>query len=108
MKRMFFYIVGVSLGVSVAFSQSILPNLGGQRAGISSLQFLKISVGGRGAAMQEAMVAVANDVSALYWNPAGAVLDEHNGIMFAHTEWLVDLKHDFLGTVYHLSSADII
>ena len=94
--------------MNVVLGQSILPNLGGQRTGISSLQFLKISIGGRGAGMQEAMVAGANDVSALYWNPAGAVLDEHNGVMFAHTEWLVDLKHDFLGAVYHLSPADII
>jgi hypothetical protein len=94
--------------MSNALGQSILPNLGGQRAGISSLQFLKIGVGGRGAGMQEAMVAVANDVSALYWNPAGSVWDERNGIIFTHGEWLVDMKHDFLGTVFHLSPADIV
>ena len=108
MKRTLFYILFVTFNMYSACGQSLLPNLGGQRAGISSLQFLKIGIGGRGAGMQEAMVAVANDVSALYWNPAGAVLDEHNSVIFAHTEWLVDMKHDFLGAVYHLSPADII
>ncbi len=90
-----------------AFGQ-LLPNLGGQRVGISSLQFLKIGVGGRGAGMGESVVAVADDISALFWNPAGAVLDEKNGIMVAHAEWLVDMKHDFLGATYHLTPADVI
>ena len=90
------------------FGQNLLPNLGGQRAGISCLQFLKIGVGGRGGGMQESMVAVANDVSALYWNPAGAVLDSVNEIMAAHGAWLVDLQHDFIGVTYHVSPSDMI
>jgi hypothetical protein len=92
---------------ATSFGQ-LLPNLGGQRVGISSLQFLKIGAGGRGAALGEAMVAVADDISAVFWNPAGAVLDEHDGIMVAHAEWLVDMKHDFLAATYHLSSADVV
>ena len=108
MKKVIFYIVLSIVIVQTVVSQSILPNLGGQRAGISSLQFLKIGVGGRGSAMEESMAAVANDVSALYWNPAGVVLDEHNGVMFAHADWLVDLKHDFIGATYHLTSADVV
>lgn len=91
-----------------AVGQSILPNLGGQRVGISSLQFLKIGIGGRGSGLGESVVAVTNDVSALFWNPAGAVLDDHNRIMVAHTEWLIDMKHDFLAALYHITSADVI
>lgn len=90
-----------------ALSQ-LLPNLGGQRAGISSLQFLKIGVGGRGAALGESMVAIANDASALYWNPAGLVLSNQNDVMVAHAEWLVDLKHDFAGALYHLTATDVV
>jgi hypothetical protein len=93
---------------SMHASSQLLPNLGGQRVGISSLQFLKIGVGGRGAGMGESMVAVADDISALFWNPAGTVLDEQNGIMVAHGEWLVDMKHDFLGVTYHLTSDDVM
>jgi len=54
----------------VSYAQ-LIPVLGSQRAGTAMGQFLKIGVGGRAASMGEAFVAVANDASALYWNPAG-------------------------------------
>lgn len=95
------------LTLSTAQSQ-LVPNLGGQRAGISSLQFLKIGVGARGAALGEAMVAVANDVSALYWNPAGLTQAEENAVMAAHAAWLVELQHDFVGAIYRLTPSDVI
>jgi long-subunit fatty acid transport protein len=80
--------------------------LGGQRAGISTAQFLKIGVGGRASAMGDAFVAVANDVSALYWNPAGLSQFQDNQVMFSHNEWVVDINHDFVGAVYHLDDAN--
>jgi hypothetical protein len=108
MKSLLRYILWSEIAVQCCTGQNIWPNLGGQRVGISGLQFLKLGVGGRGSGLGESMVAVANDVSALFWNPAGAVLDEHTSVMFAHAEWLVDLKHDFLGAMYHLSSSDVV
>ena len=86
----------------------LFPTLGGQRAGISTAQFLKIGVGGRATAMGDAFIAVANDVSSLYWNPAGLVQFENNEIMFSHNTWVVDINHEFLGGVYHLSSNDAV
>ena len=84
----------------------LFPVLGGQRAGISTAQFLKIGVGGRASAMGDAFVAVANDVSALYWNPAGLTQFQDNQIIFSHNEWVVDINHDFVGAVYHLDDAN--
>lgn len=52
--------------------------------------------------MGDAFVAIANDVSALYWNPAGLTQFSENQIMFAHNEWVVDINHDFIGAVYHV------
>jgi long-subunit fatty acid transport protein len=86
----------------------LVPNLGGQRAGISAFQFLKIGAGARGVAMGESFVAVANDVSAVYWNPAGLVQFSGNQVMASHTEYLVDIKHDFLGLVYQLGESDAL
>ncbi|MBI4536255.1 MAG: PorV/PorQ family protein [Ignavibacteriae bacterium] len=86
----------------------LVPNLGGQRAGISAFQFLKIGVGARGVAMGESFVAIANDVSALYWNPAGLVEFKEDQAMASHTEYVVDIKHDFFGVVYHLGEGDAI
>lgn len=86
----------------IELKAQLFPVLGGQRAGISTAQFLKIGVGGRGSALGDAFVAVANDVSALYWNPAGLVQFKDNQILFSHNNWVVDISHDFLGGVYHL------
>jgi len=86
----------------------LMPNLGGQRAGISAFQFLKLGVGGRGSAMGESFVAVANDVAALHWNPAGLAQFAEDQAMASHTEYVVDIKHDFFGAVYHLSDQDAV
>ncbi len=86
----------------------LVPNLGGQRAGISAFQFLKIGVGARGVAMGESFVASANDVTALYWNPAALVQFTQDQAIAAHTEYLVDIKHEFFGVVWHPSGQDAL
>ena len=104
MRKIIFILI---LFPTAAFAQ-LFPTLGGQRAGISTAQFLKIGVGGRAAALGEAFVAIADDASALYWNPAGLVLSNQNQVMFSHNEWVVDIKHEFLGAVYHFGTNDAI
>jgi len=97
------------LFIAISFSDikpQLFPVLGGQRAGISTAQFLKIGVGGRATAMGDAFVAVANDVSALYWNPAGLTQFSENQVMFSHNQWVVDINHDFIGAVYHLDETN--
>ncbi|MGH2574171.1 MAG: UPF0164 family protein, partial [Ignavibacteria bacterium] len=94
------YILLFAIIFKIECEAQLIPVLGGQRAGTSSMQFLKIGVGGRATAMGESFVAVANDISALYWNPAGLVQFNEIGVHFSHSEWLVDLKHEFFGGVY--------
>jgi len=99
----------VLLALSAAGADAqLVPNLGGQRTGISVFQFLKIGVGARGVAMGESFVAAANDVSALYWNPAALVQFAQDQAIAAHTEYLDDIKHEFFGAVWHLSSQDAL
>ena len=86
----------------------LVPNLGGQRAGISAFQFLKIGVGARGVGMGESFVAIANDASALYWNPAGLALSAENEVFAAHTEYVADIQHEYFGVTYHLTDADAV
>ena len=95
------------LGVMPAAAQ-LVPNLGGQRAGISAFQFLKIGVGARGVAMGEAFVAVTNDASSLFWNPAGLVQTPENEVFVAHTEYVADIQHEYLGATYHVTDADVV
>ncbi len=58
--------------------------------------------------MGESYVAIANDVTALYYNPAGIVQFKNPQIHFSHTSWLVDLQHEFAGAVYPISGSDAV
>ncbi len=55
--------------------------------GSSGALFLRIGMGGKASAMGEAYTGVAEDASALYWNPGAmaAVLGTH--VMFMHNEY---------------------
>jgi hypothetical protein len=101
------FVALLAAAVSGARAQ-LVPNLGGQRAGIAAYQFLKIAVDARAAAMGETFVAVANDASALYWNPAGLVQFDGNEVILSHTEYVIDLKHEFAGVSYHLTPNDAV
>ena len=50
---------------SVNWSQST------SKSGTTAAQFLKIGIGPRAIAMGSAFTATANDLTAIYWNPAG-------------------------------------
>ncbi len=60
----------------------------------AALLFLMISPGARPAGMGEAFVGVANDVSAVYWNPAGLAYQSGREITFMHANWLPGLTND--------------
>lgn len=84
----------------------LFPNLGGQRVGTSAAQFLKIGIGARAMALGEAYVAVANDASALHWNPAGISQFSSNEVVFSYNRWFADLQITYAGAVYHLDPAN--
>lgn len=87
----------------------LFTTLGAQRAGISTAQFLKIGVGGKATGMGDAFIAVADDASALYWNPAGIVFsDQESEVMFSHNEWIADIKHEYLGAYFKFSANDAV
>ncbi len=68
------------------------------KLGTSGAQFLKIGVG-RGVAMGEAFVAIADDASATFWNPSGLGLVSKREISFTHNEWIADIRHEYLSVV---------
>lgn len=63
--------------------------------------FLLIPPGARAGGMGETHVAVANDLYATYYNPAGLAFQEHHEIAGMHMQWLPgladDIYYEFLG-----------
>jgi len=77
-----------------------------EKVGTFDGQFLKIGIGARASGMGGAFVAVADDPSAVYWNPAGlARLDiDKTSVMVNHTEWPASVNVDQATLVFHIKS----
>ncbi len=62
------------------------------KVGTVGLKFLDIGVGGRALAMGEAYTAVANDASAIFWNPAGVANIKSGDFFAGYTNWPADIN----------------
>lgn len=70
------------------------------KRGTSAAAFLELGIGTRATAMGGAFVAMADDASALYWNPAGAATLGRSGFAAERTNWIADTELNYAaGTV---------
>lgn len=106
-KKLLLILIFIAVAQATSFAQ-LFPNLGGQRTGTTSLQFLKIGNGARATGMGETFVAVSNDITSLQWNPAGLVAFKENGITASYTQWFVDTKLAYFGGVYHFGGSNAV
>ncbi len=68
------------------------------KIGMAGLPFLKIGVG-RCTGMGNAFVAVADDATAAYWNPAGLALVGNRQVVVNHVDWIADINHEYFAFV---------
>jgi hypothetical protein len=68
--------------------------------GQTGLSFLTLGAGARAASMANAQVAVASDVTALFWNPAGLAEVKTREIAVSHTEWFEGIRYEFAGLAF--------
>ncbi|MGD0339124.1 MAG: PorV/PorQ family protein [Bacteroidota bacterium] len=97
MKKYFLIILGLVLVCN--------PNIQAQgvtKVGTTAASFLGIDVGPRANAMGSASVSVANDASAMYWNPAGIAKLNNVDAMFSNARWIADLSFNYAGIVLPL------
>lgn len=66
------------------------------KTGSAGAQFLKIGVGSKYQGMAEAGAAMANDVYAMYWNPAGLAEVGGSEVSFTNVNWLLDIDLNYV------------
>jgi hypothetical protein len=74
------------------------------KTGTAAATFLEIPVGARGIGLGSAFVSIANDVTALSWNAAGAARLNLNEALVSHMSWIAGTQYDFAGLVLPLGS----
>ena len=90
------------LTVTLIFINAIL--FAQSKVGSTAAPFLNIGIGPRALSMGGAFVATANDVTALYWNPAGISKMSDNQALFSHTQWFADITYNWAGATLNLGS----
>lgn len=71
--------------------------------GTTSAEFLLLGAGARGTALGGSFAAIATDVSALYYNPAGVALLERPGLMVGTYDYVADTRYSWGGVAFPLS-----
>jgi hypothetical protein len=97
MRKYILLIIGVLL-IWVAQTQA----QGVTKAGTTAAPFLVIDVGPRGTGMGGAYVSLANDATAMYWNPAGIAKINNFDATFSSSRWIADLSLNYAGAVLGL------
>ena len=99
MRTNIFIIIGLlCVGNFNSYTQGVT------KVGTTAAKFLSIDVGPRATAMGSAYVSLANDVSSMYWNPAGIAQLNDFEAMFSSTKWIADISLNYAGAALPLGN----
>ena len=70
-----------------------------KKVGTSAAAFLRIPVGARGSSLGGAFVSIADDPSAMFWNPGGLPRIPDYSLMVDYSSWLPGLDFSYLGLI---------
>jgi len=87
--------------LSIGYSQSLFPILGGQRAGTSVFSFLNIGVSARAVGMGESVVALNQDAGSIYYNPAVIAQLDQTEISISQIQWPAEINYDYFSITRH-------
>src|SRR5690348_11799385 len=93
------FVAIVAFCVADAFGQLSSSSSSGTftKAGSDGGLVLKMPVGARAAAMGGAFSGLADDITAIYWNPAGIASLKDADVDFEYAQSFGDVTYDFIG-----------
>ncbi len=94
----------VVLTLLVAASVSFAGDL--TKVGATSANFLQMEAGARAMALGGAYVGLADDATALIWNPGGIGFHPGVDVAYQQTEMYAGIRHQLLGLTYALTATD--
>ncbi len=108
------YLFGLSLLVVAGTAQSlraqgeadfldVLESKEFSKVGVGTGTFLNIPVGARGTALGSSFAALADDPTALYWNPAGITQIPGTSAAASYTAMFAGINHSFAGITFGIS-----
>jgi len=91
-----------SLILMVGFVFLLAPHFawGQAKVATAGAKFLALGVSARAIGMGDAFLAISEDASAVYYNPAGLTQVVQREAMFTHVSYLADINYDFAGLAY--------
>lgn len=93
--RLIARLAGLTLTLALV-ATALVPAAALAATGETGFAFLKLGVGARAMGMGSAYVAVADDPTALYWNPAGLAAVTKTQVTAMHNEWIQDFRQEFV------------
>jgi len=93
-------IVAAALGAVITSTAVAQEGTDNTSFGGAAAEFLLLGAGARGAALGGSYAALANDVEALYFNPAGLALIERPGLMIGTYTYLADTRYSWAGLAF--------
>ncbi len=97
---------------AIALFTLVSAGLSHAQVGITAVPFLQIEPDSRTAGMGNSGVAIADNASAIFWNPAGLAFQEGNEVSLTHADWLpnfnVDMFYDYLAGRYYVDGIGTI
>ncbi|MFZ0389801.1 MAG: PorV/PorQ family protein [Calditrichia bacterium] len=103
MKKSFLVFIFILCCVRMGFPADELSKVGTNMA-----QFLKLGIGSRATALGDAYAAMANDVSAMAWNPAGIQQIRRGSFGLSRTQLFADITLNFAGFSYPVDNSTAV
>lgn len=95
--------IHIALALLMSFSTAF-AGLGGQRAGTSIYNFLKIDPSAMSGGMGGAFTTIVSDASVMHWNPAVTVQLEGTSIALSHLDWFDGIGYEYMAISHTFGS----